>query len=81
MHQMRSSTHESFVKSPYYKFLTPRLKMNLTFECLHDHYLKFYSFFNDLETGFKADRVFVRKIITNFFSSMHYAGEDLYEPG
>lgn len=43
--------------------------------------MTFYSFFNDVETGFKADRVFVRKVITNFYSSMHYSGEDLYEPG
>ena len=78
---MRSSTSDSFVKAKNYVGLTPRLKMNLTFECLRKMYTDFKFFFNDIQTGVRADKVFVRKILTNFFSSMHTPGDDLISAG
>jgi hypothetical protein len=79
--QTLKSTHDSFVLSYYFKNLPPRLKTMLVDTCLRTTYKNFYYFFHDVDTGFNADKVLIRKIITNLFSSMHFPGEEIYSPG
>jgi hypothetical protein len=61
--------------------LTPRLKQKLAFECLGGLVDKFFYFFNDVGSGMKADDVFIRKVITSFFSSIHFPNETIKQPG
>ena len=46
--------------------LSPDLKSDLVFALLDSYYQKFFFFFNDVELQNFADKVFIRKVLSNF---------------
>lgn len=48
-----------------------RMKTKLAFELLDKYYQKFYFFFNDLQGKNFADKVFIRKVLTNLDCQMY----------
>jgi hypothetical protein len=62
---------KSVKETHLYKIMTPQLKNRLTFELLENYYKQFYYFFNDDSAYIHADKVFIRKIITNLDCLMY----------
>lgn len=61
---------QSIREGGYYKLMPSRMKTKVAFELFDKYYHKFYYFFNDLQGKNYADKVFVRKMLTNLDCQM-----------
>jgi len=52
-------------ETSFYKKMPPSLKEGLAFCMLEDYYQKFTYFFNDFDRHNFAEKIFIRKILTN----------------